>query len=312
MKFLKGFLSVIISIMIIALVFALTYVIGVNHTIGKKEVATKIIIDAGFSKDIKEVVDSDIKKYNEVLKSEVKNHLKENDVDISDNEINKIIDTVEKEFPSLLDEFSKEENIDAFFSSVIETLYDNDEVSVSDILNTEIDKVIKDNNIKISKDTRNEINEFVEELATTINEELDNSFGENILLSENKDVIKNPIPEYLKTLRLIEYSLIVGLIILIALVILLNLKSISGIVEVCSSFILAGLSVKIFNSLLIDPELIKLGKDEISLLIDSLRESIVNLTSKIANGYIIIVIIILIIIIGYKIIEKNRVRKDER
>lgn len=312
MKFLKGFLSVIISIMIIALVFALTYVIGVNHTIGKKEVATKIIIDAGFSKDIKEVVDSDIKKYNEVLKSEVKNHLRENDVNISDNEVNKIIDTVEKEFPSLLDEFSKEENIDAFFSSVIETLYDNDEVSVSDILNTEIDKVIKDNNIKISKDTRNEINEFVEELATTINEELDNSFGENILLSENKDVIKNPIPEYLKTLRLIEYSLIVGLIILIALVILLNLKSISGIVEVCSSFILAGLSVKIFNSLLIDPELIKLGKDEISLLIDSLRESIVSLTSKIANGYIIIVIIILIIIIGYKIIEKNRVRKDER
>ncbi len=311
MKFLKNFLSVILSIFIIIVVFALTYVIGVNHTIGKKEVVTNIIIDAGFSKDIKEVVDNDIKKYNAILEKEVKNHLKENGVNLNNSEVDKIINTVKKEIPTLLNEVSKKENIDSLFSSIIEKLYESEEVSVSDVLKEEVDKVIKENNINVTDDTKKEIDAFLDDLATTINEEIDNSFEGSFGLNESKDAIKNPIPEYLRTLRTIEYSLIGGLIILIVLVILLNLKKVTGIVEICTSFILAGLSVKIFNSLLINPELIKLGKDEVSLLIDNIRESIVNLTTKIANGYIITVVIILIAVICYKVIAKYKRNKGE-
>ena len=304
MKFLKGFLTVILSIILSGLLIVLPYLAAFNNSIISSDALADSIIKSGISKDIKQVIDESIDDAINQVETNLKGE--QNSTQIDDSTIEEVKDEV----TNTLKAFNTEDNINALLKSIIELSYEQQDLRINDVFKNNLDKVIKDNNINISNETQTQINDFIDEVTTNFNKEINASLDGQVKINEERNAIINPIPEYINLSKKIQNTIIICIIVLIVIILLINLHSIRfGLKTIMGNLITAGIitlfstfSISCFKNIVFESL-----SDSIYELFENIASSLISNATTVGIIYLVSGILILIgLIVSKQIIEKRQ------
>lgn len=304
MKFLKCFFTVIFTIILTILLMIVPYVIGFNNTVISADGMSNFIAQSKISSDIKDILDKSINENLDLVEKNLKDKLGTNKVS------NQKVNEVKEEITSVLENFNTEENINLFLREILTVSYESENFQINDVVKNNIDKIIKENDINLAEETKNEINDFIDEVAVELNKQIVESFDGQITLDENNQIV-NPLPTYINRIKSVQKIIIIAIVVLIVIILLINFKSLFGIKSMAIGTLISGVSILSCNFVLntVQEEIFR--TDNLTSMINLIQNILANII-KTSNIFGIIYIVISIItIITVTIIKQKMLKKVE-
>ncbi|MCI8309222.1 MAG: hypothetical protein HFJ45_03245 [Clostridia bacterium] len=227
------------------------------------------------------------------------------------------------EIENIFNEFVKENNIETLandFSYLIykEESFDFSKEKLEELLNENIDKIVRDNNFEITEEQQQQIDEVIENISNEYEVNMDD-IKEDLETSKNVQVL-NIIPNALILLKNLYIIVLVVTIILVALIIVLNLRSkLLGIDYIASGMIFSGIGLICLKSFLvacISGEILEQSfrPEDITILnlVKGIFEDLSDIIGKWGYIYLGIGVLAVVSLIGLYIFNKNKSKKDTK
>ncbi len=331
MKILRAILSIILTIVLIASIIVYTVLASARDTVLKKESVINALSKSDISKDVTKAVDETMDKSLNTLEREITEQVRTSLAESTNNqaaidaamkapEVQEAIQTAKGSVADVLKYFNTEENINSLFEFAVKVFYEQEEFSeennvVKDMLQGTIDSITKEHNIKLTEEAKVEVDKFVNELSTELNNQFIESMKEMSDADEDAKVVKNPVPEFINKVG--DVTLVVLGVVLVIMIILLvlHIKCISkGLKYIAIALLVTGIFITIIGRAALSVDILKfleLENDSIGTFFMSIFEDIIKVLTGFGITYIAFGVVIIVVIVVAKIILKKQKDKPE-
>ena len=280
MKIIRGILTTLLTI-VFALLLLVTLIVGIGKTFIAKEYVLGKLKSTELYNEINKSANSIVEEY------------------ITEDNPNK----------EILEQFVEDENIDKLIDEFVGVLYENENIdseAFKNILNKNMDNIVKKYDIDITETQKEEIDSVINDVSDEFGV-YDND--EEFQITQEESIEKNKFPEIKKIVDKVAIFSILLTIVVGFLVILLNIKeSIFALKCLASASISTSIFMVVMSVLLSKASTLVGSENEIAN--SFVKDLLSDISTKIMNISIIVLVISLIIIIVPSIVKKFKHKEE--
>lgn len=331
MKILRAILSIILTMVLIACIIIYTVLASARDTVLKKDSVTNALSKSEISKDVTKAVDETIDESLNVLEKEITEQVRTSLAESTNNqaavdaamrapEVQEAIQTAKSSVADVLKYFNTEENINSLFEFVIKVFYEQEEFSeennvVKEMLQGTIDDITKEHNIQLTEEAKVEVDKFVNELSTELNNQFIESMKEMSNADEDAKVVKNPVPEFINEVGNVTLVFLGVALVIMIILLVLHIKCISkGLKYIAIALLVTGIFITVIGTAASSVDVLKflgLEDDNIGTFFISIFEDVLKVFTGFGITYITFGVVIIVAIVVAKIIIKKQKNKPE-
>lgn len=331
MKILRAILSIILTIVLIACITIYTFLASARDTVLKKDSVVKAFSKSEISEDITKAVDETMDESIASLERDITDQVRSSLAESTNNqaaidaamnapEVKEAIQTAKSSVADVLKYFNTEENINSLFEIVITAFYEQREFSeennvIRDMLQETMDGITKEHNIQLSEEAKVEVDKFVNELSTGLNNQFVETMKEMGNASEDATVVKNPVPEVIDAVGNITLVFLGAVLLIMIIILVLHIKCISkGLKYIAIALLVTGIFITLIgiaSSSINILDLLKLENDKVGIFFMSIFEDVIKALTGFGITYLTFGVVIIVVIVVTKIIIKKQKNKPE-